>query len=308
MIHFSENNWVTWSYNDQPIQGRSTSGSDVFHVHHRPDPKPIGTFLEEGIRAAKSVADHYPGRQFDLFFSGGLDSEIMVRSFFAAGLKPRVHIVRYEDDINIEDVSYAVAIASSLNIDYNIIDMNIKKFFENDAERIAEQAQMDRPRMLPSLMYGDFVDGVSIFGMGEALWQRTDNDYTKKGTWQYWEIESDYACDKYNLLHNRESIHLWHRWTPELVLAHTKYNWFNNLINDGYPRRLGNTSTKIIGFREEFPDMIERKKYTGFEKIESLILEFESFLEKKNQGLIYRRQVEYSINDYFLNLTGRNFS
>jgi hypothetical protein len=303
MIYFNENNWVTWSYNDQPIQGRSSSASDIFKVHHNPDPKPIGTFLEEGIRAAKSVANHYQGRQLDLFFSGGLDSEIMVRSFYAAGLKPRVHIVRYENDINLEDVSYAIAIANSLNIDYNIIDMNIKKFFENDAERIAEQAQMDRPRMLPSLIYGDLVDGVSILAMGEALWQRTDSDYSKKGTWQYWEIESDYACDKYNLFHGRESIHLWHRWTPELVLAHTKYKWFYKLINDGYPKRLGNTSTKIIGFKEEFPDLLERKKYTGFERISDLIIDFENFLKKKNNGLIHRRQVEYSVDEYITKLT-----
>lgn len=307
MKYFSQDNWFSWSYGNGERFGRSLSPSDEFKVYHNPNPKPIQSMLAEGIRSAKSIADHFPGRKFDLFFSGGVDSEIMVRSFIEAGLAPRVHVVRYEDDINIYDVSYAYAVASSLGLKINIIDMNLKKFYETEAEKCSDEAQLDRPRLLPSLKYPDLVDGVSIIGSGDACWQRTDNDYSKKGHWKYWEIECDYSANKYCTLHNRESVHLWWRWTPELLLAHTKYKWFTKLINDHYHGKIGNFSTKLLGFKEEFPMLLERKKSTGFEKIESLILEFENFLEKKNNGLIYRQQIEYDVDDYFIRLTGKKF-
>ena len=307
MLYLSENNWISWSYGKERF-ARSSSPDDKFIVHHNPSPKPIQTLMYEAERAARSVADHYPNRKIDLFLSGGVDSEIMVKAFVNAKLNPNVYVVRYENDINIKDVSYAVALANDIGIDIKIIDMNLKKFFENDAEIIADQAQMDRPRMLPHLKFGDYVDGLSIIAMGDALWQRTNDDYSKQGTWEAWEIETDYACDKYNIFHNRESIHLWYHWTPELLLAHTKWNWFKKLISDGYPGKLGNSSTKMDGLREEFPNIWNRKKSTGFEQIDHIITEFENFLSVKNNGLIYRQQIEYNIDDYFVRLTGKKFS
>ena len=57
----------------------------------------------------KSTKDHFPDQKLNLFFSGGLDSELMLKSFLAIGEEPNIFIVRYEDDINLYDVSYAVS-------------------------------------------------------------------------------------------------------------------------------------------------------------------------------------------------------
>ena len=72
--------------------------------------------------------------------------------------------------------------------------------------------------------------------------------------------------------------------------AYTNLEWFKVLTNDGIIGKSGVSSTKLQGYKEVFPDMIRRVKATGFEKIRSLITDFEDFLSKKNNGLYYRQE------------------
>lgn len=306
MTYFTENNWVSWRYDNGPLGARSKSPYESFSLYYEQKDYEIGTLWEEAVKGAKTTMDHYPNLRPSLFFSGGLDSEIMVRAFCSIGANPKVYTVRYENDINIYDVSYAVAIASSLNIETKIIDFNLKKFYENDAEKVSEIAQCDRPRMLPQMTFPDLVDGLPIIAMSDVTWQRNHGDYDKKGVWKAWELESDCACDRYSMALNRTAICQWGRWSPGILLAHTRWNWFNNLINDKYLNKKGNSSTKILGFKEEFPNLIDRKKKIGFENCEDTIQEFEQFLKDKYKGLPYRRQEELTVDELFLRITGSN--
>jgi hypothetical protein len=87
------------------------------------------------------------------------------------------------------------------------------------------------------------------------------------------------------------------------VLSVLNTNWFNKLVNDEYYGKLGSNSTKIIGYREAYPDIIERKKQTGFEKITNLIDEFEMFLQNKYQVLPYRQTVDRSVEQLIADIT-----
>jgi hypothetical protein len=86
------------------------------------------------------------------------------------------------------------------------------------------------------------------------------------------------------------------------VLAFTKLDWFNRLINDQYYGKLGINSTKLIGYKEAFPNLVFREKKTGFESCLDLIQEFETCLSSKNNGLIFRRYYDRSLEDLYLDL------
>lgn len=292
----SENNWYKWSYGDQ-LFGRQTNDLLEFKTDYSCgfDGIVLG-FKEELERAASSTLDHYPGLTPCIFFSGGADSELILRSYLAIGAKPKVYIVRYENDYNLYDVSYAITICNILNVDYKLIDFNLEKFYRNEADLISEQAQIDRPRMLPHLKFTDCADGLIIVGHSDVRWYRTDDDYSKQGTWLAQDFEHDIGCDKYNILHNRSAIYQWWKWTPGLVLSYTRLQWFQNLINDKYKGRLGINSTKMLGFREIYPDMISRNKSTGFEKIDHLVDELEQHFIKKYNGLPYRNFIDRSLD------------
>jgi len=300
-VYTSENNWYQWQYGDEPLFGRQTSNL-TFKTQYTKVTTPIGTFKEELLKAAKSTMDHYPGLRPSIFFSGGVDSELILRAYLEIGSKPEVYIIRYENDLNIYDVSYAITICTILNVEYNLIDFNLQKFYENDAEKISVDAQIDRPRMLPHVKFTDCADGLIIVGHSDVRWYRPHDDYTKKAIWLAQDFEHDIGCDKYNILHNRSAIYQWWKWTPGLVIAYTQLDWFKKLVNDEYIGKLGINSTKIIGFREVYPDIIQRVKQTGFEKIDTLIDEFENFLNTKNNGLIYRGVIDRTIHELMAEL------
>lgn len=295
MFQTSLNNWYTWSYASGSI--RKQSAEDNFITSMNAQNISVKTFAESLIYNAQATADYYFGKKFSVFFSGGVDSELIVRSYKEIGKDFTACIVRYENDINMYDVSYAVAISESLGIKYKIIDMNLQKFYENEAEKISDISQVDRPRALPQLKFLDFVDDIPIIGHSDPTWYRPNDDYKKPCEWLMCDWEHEIGGSRYALEINRPSIMEWFRWTPEIVVGFTKMKWFEKLIADGFYGKLGTNSTKIIGYKETYPDLLFRSKKTGFEKINDLINDFEKHLEKKNKGLIYRCKFDRTLED-----------
>jgi hypothetical protein len=296
MIYTSENNWYSWNYGDGPKFGRQLK-DEKLHTSYSKFKGSVSSFSDELLNTASSTLDYYPNIRPSILFSGGVDSEIVLRSYLKIGANPKVYIIRYEDDYNIYDVSYAVTICSLLNVEYTIIDFNLKKFYENDAEKISELAQVCRPRALPQCKFMDLVDGLPILGSSDLTGVRTNDDYSKKGTWLIRCWEHDIGWSKYLRETNRPGIAEWFKWSPGLVISFTQMQWFDKITNDEYYGKLGFNSTKIIGYRETYPDLIERRKQTGFEKVDPLINEFELFLKTKYKGLPFRQYVDRTIGE-----------
>jgi hypothetical protein len=294
MIYTSENNWYSWNYDDVPFAKQS--GNQKFSTTFSATKIPFGSFGEEMKKAAGSTLDLYPGLKPSILFSGGQDSEIMLRSYLEIGAKPNVYIFRYEKDFNIYDVSYAVTICSILNVDYKIIDFNLQKFYEDEAERYSELAQIDRPRALPYCKFLEMVDGFPILGASDLTVARLSNDYCVKGNWIVRCWEHDIGWSKFIREIDKPAVAEWFKWTPGLVASFLELTWLKDLVNDKIYGKLGTNSTKILGYREVYPDLLHRIKKTGFENLnEDLVKEFEQFLEKKNGGLKYRGGFDRSV-------------
>ena len=300
----SENNWYSWQYgNDTPF-GLQT-GSALFKTHFGRSTKSIGSFGDELKKAAQSTIDHYSGLKPSILFSGGLDSELVLRSYLDIGVVPNVFIGRYENDINIADVSYAITMCISLDIKYSIIDINLRKFYENDAERISEISQIDYPRALPQLSFLEKIEeGFPILCTGDPSWHRTHSNYSLPGKWIHLCNEYDIGWSKFARYLDRPAIGEWFKWTPGIIISHAKLNWFKKLINDEYPGKLGVKSTKIIGYREVYPNLLTRKKLTGLESLDTLVDEFELLLERKYNGLPFRNTASHSLQEIWLDITG----
>lgn len=305
MIYTTENNWYQYGYNGVPF-ARRTGPTDVYQTFYNLQSNlKVKSFKEELLNVAKSTVDTYSGLKPCIMFSGGVDSELALRSYLEIGSDPKVYIFRYENDYNIYDVSYAISICLSLNVDYKLVDFNLEKFYETEAERISEISQQDRPRALPHMKFMDYVDGLPIYASSDVSWYRTSHDYSRQGTWlaRCWEHDTNWS--KYIREINRPAIAEWFKWTPGIILSFTKLNWFKRLVQDQYYKKLGINSTKIIGYREVYPDLIERRKQTGFEKTDHIILEFEKFLEKKYNGLYQRSFFDRTYSQLYTEITGQ---
>jgi hypothetical protein len=301
-MYTSENNWYSWQYGDGDLFGRQPCNQQ-FKTNFGRMTRPAKPFKEELLLAAQSTLDHHPNLKPNIFFSGGVDSEIMLRSYLAIGCKPKVTIMRYENDYNIYDVSYAVTVCSMLNVEYELIDFNLIKFYENDAERISELAQIDRPRALPYCKFIEDADGFPILGASDISLCRTPAEYALRGDWNVTCWEHDIGWSKFARAIDKPAVAEWFKWTPGLVLSFMNLDWFSKLTNDEYYGKTGCNSTKIIGYREAYPDLIERRKQTGFEKIDILVNEIEDYLYVKYKGLPYRNQYDRSLQQLRNELT-----
>lgn len=307
MIYGTENNWYKWYYNNSDFFANRTNPDEVFCSHLSTYTGPIHNFRIEAAKAAASTLDHYPGLKPIVFFSGGVDSEIILRSYLNIGSKPDVVVVRYENDYNKKDVDDAIEISKCLNIDIKIINMNLQRYFENEATKISDISQIDRPRMLPSLKYIDLIgEGLPIIGHSDVRWFQP-KDPTYKKQWFGQCFEHDCGTDKYMRAQNRPAIYQWFKWTPGLMLSYTKMPWFQRLVQGGYPGEDEINNTKIIGYSELYGELLPRKKLTGFENIDDMIAEFEEHLFFKNKGLIYRGSSIRTLNQMWAEITGNTY-
>lgn len=289
MLNLTENNWYTWQYGTGPINGRYIIDKP-FRTNYSKCNESIGNYKEELIKVAKSTIDYFPSEKFTLLFSGGADSEIVLRSYLEIKHPIDVVIYRYENDINLYDVSYAVTICNMLSVNYRIIDFNLQKFYENEAERYARLSEIDKSGALPYLKFLENSDNIPILGQGDPWWFREQGlDYSIKGNWIYGDMEMFTGTSKLLISLKKPGIPVWFKWRPGLVLSYTNLKWFNKLVSDSFVGKAGVNSTKLMGYREAYPDMITRTKMTGFEKIRQLIEEFEKFLLEKNNGITYRQ-------------------
>jgi hypothetical protein len=296
MIYTSLNNWYYWYYGNGAAQKRRVDASDTFTTAWHPQAVRIQNFKDAVLYNARTTADVYEGKKFGLLFSGGSESELILRAYKEIGKDVKAYIFRYEQDINLYDVSYAVAIAESLSVEYQVIDFNLESFYNKQAEKISEIAQIDRPRALPQLKFLDFIDEIPIAGASDPTWFREHNDYTVHSDWLMCDWEHDIGWSKYVREINRPAIMEWFKWTPEIVVGFTKMKWFNLLVKNKIYGKLGTNSTKLQGYKEVYPEMINRVKKTGFEPIEPLITSFEKHLEKKYSGLPYRGTVKRTLS------------
>ena len=182
MIKLNRNNWWSWWFDNEQYADRANM-QQKFKIRYNAEIDNLLPWREEMIRAARLTREDFPGEQLTLLLSGGSESEQILRAFRIAGVDIEVVIVRYENDLNHEEVWYATEICKNLQQDYKILDFQLVKFFENDIEPILDSTQIERPRMLPQVAFADLVDGIPITGSGDQHWIRPHKDYTQPATW-----------------------------------------------------------------------------------------------------------------------------
>lgn len=320
MLSTTYNDWFKWYYDDNLFSRKQHLSSNL-KIKFDAAVTSYLPLKDEIKRNAIKTLECFPNKKISVLFSGGADSELAARTFKDLDANMCAYIFRYENDVNLYDVSYAVTIAEMYNIPYKLIDFDILNFYKKDAERVSEISQLTDPRALPQLKFIDYIDDESLVigGGGDAVWRRLalenyknisdqtqiieDTDYDKKGSWFHVTGEIEIGWDRYVNEINRTAIMSWLKFTPEMYLAQMTTEWARKLIHDGYKGKLGINSTKLLGWREVYPDMVPRTKKYGLEKIEPLLAEYREFLIKKYNGYYSNRVVLKTINDIFSEIT-----
>lgn len=286
-MNHTHNNWFKWGYRD------GTFWTDYTNTGFKT--LSFGEAIK--FNAIRTIED-FPNETFEMMFSGGIDSEVLLRTYIDLAQPIRANIFRYEDNVNEYDMSYAEKIVKELKIPYRIIDFNIKKFYKHDAYKVYEIAKTSHARALPNLKFMDYVDGIPIYATSDIRWYRPSTDYSLRQEWYMQDFEYEFAWSHYADAIGRKALMQWFRYTPEMVFGWMNSNWFRNLVSDKYYGKLGIMSTKYMGYGEVYDNLLRREKKTGFELIESEVQEFQKSLPNKNGVYPYAQIVERSITNF----------
>lgn len=292
----THNNHLTFGYHGKDYVFRQNATDKWFVRYGTVKEKPL-SFGDEAVRAARLISSAYAGKDLYLFYSGGADSEFMVRSFQKAGVPFKIAIIRFADELNLHDITFATKYCREAGLNPVYLDIDIYNFFHSgQAESYAQRSQTHTPALLHHLWAIDQIDGVPILATGENYWYKSEI-YNPASSWHFWDEEMFFGIQRFLSLDNRDGVPAFFKFTPELVLSSLLLNDIQQLINNKLnPKWFDSEAIKHAQYRNVFSDMqtLPIPGYTGFERLFMLFGEYVYRL-KQEDGLAIQKLSEQDV-------------
>ena len=248
-MHLSYLNYITFSGH----------GSD-WAVHlKRSTSNSLGSWKAESIRAAQIISKE-ANEPIMLLFSGGIDSEFMIRIFTEAAVEFKVGIIDY-NGWNTHDTKYAYDYCKQHGIDPITVSVDIENLIASgEFENIATNAKCCAHQMIPVMKGLTLFNGTIIMANGEPYFKNYE------GNWQWEETEKVNAYNNFYNIYDIDGTPDFLRYTPEMVLAFANNSLVKDLVNNKLPGKLSTRTSKNKIYSDGF-NFVTREKYTGWEKI-----------------------------------------
>lgn len=267
MFQYTKNNHIECSFSDGVLDFKH--GKCNSHKSWR----------EECKNVAQELYDLH-GDKLIVTLSGGLDSEVVLHSFIANGIVPNVVIFRYERNLNLHDINYALRICAARQISPKIVDINVSRFFTTNLLDYANITKCSSPQLNLLMKSIDNLDGIPIIGAGENYLSR------KEGEKEVYDLEEAKIAAIYKFYKNkeREIIPAFFQYTPEIMISYLQkesvYRWVETAKQQKY---INSKKIKPSIIAEDF-DIEPRGKLTGFELIDNLEKQQRNVLINKRLG------------------------
>jgi hypothetical protein len=298
MFEYTLNNHFKFGYNNNWFVDR-VNEKDNWSIQYGQCKRPVKNWREECKLAASMIYDQRQGLPIDILFSGGMDSEIVLRSFLEIKVPFNVHFVDY-NGYNLYDKNWATKICEFKNIKLTIHNLDIEKFWQSDeCLEIANLSKCVSPQLLSQQWLMSKVDGLPILGSGECYTARSDIASQKNTesnerkydnvNWVLVEREKIASWYRYLISKNRPGIPGFFQYTPELMLSFLEDSICKELHQNNMKGKLSNSSSKFNICFKYWPELKKRFKKTGFEDLR----DDDFILRKKLMKLYENYHFEY---------------
>lgn len=182
----------------------------MYHVKLNRIPK---SWKEENILSAQKIYEEQKNPV--VFFSGGMDSNVVAESFRLAKVPHEIFIMRYNNGWNDYDIKYAIDWCEAYNVKYTLYDADVLSFWRGiDWYNIAIESRLISPQQIYYLYVAtEKVDGYPIFGYGEPDLTREYPSGEVTGLY----VKQYYSFKKY--FENRSGEGIFFHHTPEQELS-----------------------------------------------------------------------------------------
>jgi hypothetical protein len=225
-------------------------------------------------RAARLICENTPDLIPNIAFSGGIDSEVVVRSFVAEKLPFKITIFKFIGDLNLHDISFAISFCEERKLDYEIQYMDVVSYWKtDDFYRLADDVKCVAPQLVAQLNFFGDVDGLLILGQGEGC-VFNPSEYEQfieehpSPRWFTIETERNMAMHRYFIQRNEKAIPAFFRYTPELMYSLYADSTVQKLVAGKLPGHKTTETIKFNIYKKYFPDLRPRPKFGGFERID----------------------------------------
>ncbi len=274
MFQYTFQNHFKFGYNHLNKYQYRTSENDVFSFEYGKVLNTDLTWRQSNELAARQI---YSNKFGDLYvlLSGGMDSEICLRSFIDQSLPVKTISLRFLDLDQTEELAYVYKAIKKYNIVNHIfVDIDVKSFvLSKEFNYIADSIKCVSPIIILHLWLANQVPGTPVIAQGEVhLRKSLPNDYVP-GISPYesseWYIsESERLCSIFMNFIKREkpAIPGFFQYNVEQIYSYlTKNKLLGDLINNKVVGKLGTRSSKNLIARQFYPDVEDRVKKHGWE-------------------------------------------
>ena len=241
------------------------TGNTFDIIIDKPTRAPL-TYHEEICWNAKYIEANKSGK-IHILYSGGIDSEYVLRIFLSLGIEVVPVIIDLKPNLNKEDVQEAILFCAVYDLKPIVIDIDFQKFVTSGKFlQHAESAQCivyQYPTLMEAVLK---LDGTILFGSHEPHFYK-DMD---TGLWYFNELERIMSWDKWFKVNNICGTPSILNYTPETLLAFMNDKRVVDLVNNKIPGKEGTNSSKNEIYNRVFTDIHQRKKLTGYERIEKM--------------------------------------
>ena len=280
-MNFTLNNHLTYTINNR-LYGYREESFDQYKLNVGCIDKEHyakSNWLQEQYRTADTISKEF-GKDLSLLFSGGTDSEIVLRSFLNIGIIPTIYFIKFANDANIRDYYEVERVCRELNVKFNTIDFDVIDFYKSGAaSEFAGVLQCSQLAYL-SVYYNILkLQMPSVMG-GEMLLRRHVN---KQGSrWYYCIRENeDGSAMRFSLKYNIPLVNEWFSYTPEMILYYLENSDIQSLITTRYNYKLSSVSSKNKILEKIFSSVPWKIKTNGYEKLVGFNFETYKVLERE---------------------------
>ena len=267
MYNFTHNNHLKYTIDDRlygiretPYEKFLVTCGQIDYEYYKKS-----SWLNEQYRTANLIYDDF-GSDIIVMFSGGTDSEIVLRSFKHIGITPRSVFIKFKNDYNIDDFKIADQIARELDIKLEVIEFDVKEFYRSGAAY--EFSKTIQCRQIAYLtVYHNILklQSPAIMG-GEMMLRRYVN--TTGSQWYYCFRENeDASAMRFSMTYDIPLVNEWFSYTPEMIGYYIDHPDIDRLINTRLNYKMSSVSSKNDILIKLMPDILEKKKTHGYENL-----------------------------------------
>jgi hypothetical protein len=304
MKPFTLDNHFVYGYNAGIFNPQDKIKQNSLSCTYTRSTRPIGNFRDECVLTAIDISNQAKNlkRTPMIFLSGGLDSEIVVKSFIDANVDFVPVTFKLANGLNIHEINFVEKFCKRHNLKVQYINIDIVDWFNTpEAKQKYIESFCTYTEMLPHMKLMDIVwnefQGLPVMGNGDfyaiksinPVWRMHDNNATKY-IWNYIEFEYILAWFRYAVSKNILGGIGFFQHNPEITLAMATDSLMVSTCTNQTLNKMSSRSTKYEIYKKYWNDIEHRPKWHGGELVSKL---------HRLKTLEYSKELKMPYNDYY---------